>query len=618
MSRVPPVFRVPPVSHVSRPPVSPVARWFSGIHPEPAYILTMTRARISALIGGTILALAAATSHLHAQVLTGTVTSAEAGTPVSSAIVVLLDAQRIERGRTPLSADGRFSVTVQAGEYRVRVLRVGFAPFDAGTVTVPAKGATVALRWVSTPVTLPQVITRERQSCDLTRVQSATLALVWEQISAALGVTDAAVTAPRQFERYSFLRRLDPDGRFVRGITQQRTRGASLTSYQAWDPESLAVHGYLREEASGNTYYGPTAHTLVSPAFLRSHCFALIDRPDGNRDRLVVRFQPASARERVVDIAGSFWVDRHTARLDSVQFHYTGLPAFVAPEQARGSVHFAQQSDGNWFVSQWTLRMPHIGDRARRSSDNLRRTTFALEERAVTELQEEGGVVLAVDANRVAYYRAGLPALRLQFDQRPAWLLLAQVRVKGTDISAPIDSAGHSTLAVPEGRYDLTLHWPFSTAAGDTAAWRLASGIATRSNMATDRVRTPTDDALLKHLCGNEPQRLGRAGIWGMVTDSLGKPLPGATVAARWVTAARLPAAGQGDRLSATTQEARTVAGGDGRFLVCGVPRAQFVVEASAGDPTSPWSGRVSVYLSDRNRFEPAGIIVAKPLSSGK
>jgi hypothetical protein len=578
----------------------------------------MTHARIAALIGCTTIALCSAASRLSAQVLMGTVTSAETGTPVSSAIVILLDAQRVERVRTTLSATGRFSLSAPAGTYQLRVLRVGFAPFDGGAITLPAAGTSVALQWQGSPVALPEVITRERQRCDLTRAQGATLALVWEQISAALGVTDVATATPREFERYGFVRHLDADGRLVRGITQQRTRGTSITSYQAWDPDSLAVHGYLREDAGGSTFYGPTAQTLVAPAFLRTHCFELIDRPDGNRDRLIVRFEPAELRERVVDIAGNFWVDRRTARLDSVQFHYTGLPGFVAPEQARGSVHFAQQSDGAWFVSQWMLRMPRIGDRTRRSSDNLRRTTFALEGRAVTELQEEGGVVLAVRTDQASYYRAVLPVLRVEFSQAAAWLSLAQVHVRGTDITARVDSSRRAVLAVPQGRYDLTLHWPFSSPAGDTAGWRLGSAVATRHDALADRVVTPTPQALLRHLCGTEPERNAQAALWGVVTDSLGQPIAGVAVTARWVTNVRLPTTKRGDRITGSAHGAQSTTTPDGRFLLCGVPRTQFFVEVNAGEPSAPWYGRASAYLNDRSRFETIGAIVVKPVEVGK
>jgi len=577
--------------------------------------------RASLLVCGVLLGVVGLPRVAHAQTLTGVVISADGGTPITAAVLVVLDAQQKERARVALSSTGRFVLSVPSGVYRLRVLRVGYAPFDGGEVRVDGTTPPTTVQWRGTPVALPQVLVRERQQCDLTKAQGATLAVVWEQISAALGVTDASTDAPtattRQFDRYGFVRRLDAEGRLVRGITQQRTRGVSLTSYRAWDPDSLAMQGYLREDATGSTFYGPTASTLVSPAFLRTHCFELIDRPDGNRERLIVRFEPATPRERVVDIAGSFWVDRRTARLDSVQFRYTGLPAFVTPEQARGSVQFAQLPDGSWFVSQWTLRMPRIGDRARRSSDNLRRTTFALEERAVTEMQEEGGVVLAVEAGQVQHYRAALPTLRVQFERPAPWMAAASVRVRGTDIAAPIDSLGRVMFSVPQGRYDLTLHWPFA-AAGDTAAWNLASGIATRHDTMADSVRTPTGDALLRHLCGAEPQRMRQAAIWGTVTDSLGKPLVGATVKAKWVDAVRLPSTASGDRLSASAHELQSITTTGGHFLVCGVPRTQFVVEASAGDPGAPLMGHTSAYLTDASRFELVNTLVAKPVAPGK
>lgn len=555
-----------------------------------------------------------------AQTLSGTVTTVDGGRAAGPSVLVVLDEQQTERARVVVNAGSRFAVPLPAGRYRLRVLRVGFAPFDAGSITLPEAGTAVSIRWQGVPVALPQVITRERQNCDLTRAQGATLAVVWEQIGTALGVTNDAPATPREFERYAFVRRLDADGRVVRGITQQRTRGTSITSYRAWDADSLALHGYLHEDETGSTFYAPTASTLISPSFLRTHCFELVDRPDGNRDRLIVRFEPASPRDRVVDIAGSFWVDRRTARLDSVQFRYVGLPAFVSETQARGSVHFAQLSDGSWFIPQWTLRMPRIGARERRSSDNLRRTTFALEERAVAEVQEEGGVVLAAETPGTPSYHAVLPTLRMRFDRRAEWFSAARVSVKGTDIDTPIDSAGRTVISVPQGRYDVVLRFPFGRAegAGDIVPWALATAVATRTDTGDDRLRTPTGDQLLKHLCGAEPARLRQAAVWGIVTDSLGKPIPGAAVSAKWVSSVRLPTTKRGDRLSATTHEAQSVTGPTGHFILCGVPRAQFVVEAVAGDPREPWEGVTRPVLDDDSRFEAAGRVVVKPRLAGK
>lgn len=557
-----------------------------------------------------------------AQTLSGTVTTVDGARAAGPSVLVVLDEQQTERARVVVNAGSRFVVPLPAGRYQLRVLRVGFAPFDAGAITLPEAGTSVSIRWQGLPVALPEVITRERQACDLTRTQGATLALIWGQISTVLGVTNDVPGRPREFERYAFVRRLDAEGRVVRGITQQRTRGTSITSYRAWDPDSLALHGYLREDEAGSTFFAPTATTLLSPSFLRSHCFELVDRPDGNRDRLAVRFEPASPRERVVDIAGSFWVDRRTARLDSVQFRYVGLPSFVSAEQARGSVHFMQLSDGTWFISQWTLRMPRIGERERRSSDNLRRTTFALEERAVIGVQEEGGVVLAAEVPGAAPWRAMLPMLRMQFDRRAEWFSVARVVVKGTDINAPIDSTGRSTIPVPQGRYDVALRFPF----GGAEPWPLASALPTRTDArigaGDDRLRTPTGDQVLGHLCGAEPVRQHQAALWGVVTDSLGTPVAGVTVTAKWVGTIRLPTTRRGDRLSATNHEAQSVTDATGHFLLCGVPRAQFVVEAVAeavsGDSSSPWDGVARPVLDDGSRFEAIGPIVVRPRLAGR
>ena len=77
--------------------------------------------------------------------ITGTVTSSEGNRPVEAAQVVVVGTQLGAATR----ADGRYTLTMQPGTYRLRVVRIGFAP-DTATVVVTADG-TVNRSFVLSP-----------------------------------------------------------------------------------------------------------------------------------------------------------------------------------------------------------------------------------------------------------------------------------------------------------------------------------------------------------------------------------------------------------------------------------------------------------------------------------
>jgi len=86
--------------------------------------------------------------------ITGTVTSSEGARPVAAAQIVVVG--------TPLGAatreDGRYTISVPPGTYKLRAVRIGFRP-DSSTVTVVAgQPATVNFNLTASAVQLSTVV----------------------------------------------------------------------------------------------------------------------------------------------------------------------------------------------------------------------------------------------------------------------------------------------------------------------------------------------------------------------------------------------------------------------------------------------------------------------------
>lgn len=96
------------------------------------------RRAVTLSVVATVVALTAS-SAAYAQMgrITGTVTAADGGHPITSAQIVVVGTQNGSASRD----DGRYTVTAPAGTYKLRVIRLGYSP-DSATVTVTAGGET--------------------------------------------------------------------------------------------------------------------------------------------------------------------------------------------------------------------------------------------------------------------------------------------------------------------------------------------------------------------------------------------------------------------------------------------------------------------------------------------
>lgn len=163
------------------------------------------------------------------------------------------------------------------------------------------------------------------------------------------------------------------------------------------DPDSLARRGYIQAGGGASLqYYPPTAGTVVSDAFVRTHCFRAIEGEGGDRRGLA--FQPLAGRE-IPDVKGEVWLDADTGAPLELEYTYTGLnrilgryevPRIVADLRRRatdrrgtmthqvvnddtkidedpfgGRLSFERVGDGAWITRRWRLRFPILVDGSR-------------------------------------------------------------------------------------------------------------------------------------------------------------------------------------------------------------------------------------------------------------
>lgn len=125
-------------------------------------------------------------------------------------------------------------------------------------------------------------------------------------------------------------------------------------------PEGLEAGRYVRRADGNDHYYGPDAQALLSPSFLNSHCFHVVRPVEPDSHLIGLEFEPVQCRE-LPDLRGTIWVHERNARLEKVEFRYTGLRGRVGRAVADGEVRFAELTGGRWFVRDWFIRVPQVG-----------------------------------------------------------------------------------------------------------------------------------------------------------------------------------------------------------------------------------------------------------------
>jgi hypothetical protein len=312
-------------------------------------------------------------------------------TPVSGALVALLDSRDSVVAEGLTSENGTRLLRAPAGRYRIRARRIGFLPFVSSELSIPRDGE--LLLAIETPrVVLERVVVNSKSQCKRNDPNARTLALVWDEIEKALRASqltneDLAGEGLAQI----FHNVVAADGTVISGDTTLH-RIVGRRPFAAISAESLAVSGYVvGNERTGWAFYGPDETVLLSDSFAESHCFRLV-REKEHREQIGVAFEP-EAKHRVADISGVVWVDEGTSELREITFQFANA-GVLSRFDAGGFTHFTRMDSGAWIVDDWRLRAPRLELRVERySSPRIVRIGY----------EENGGRILSGRASRARH-----------------------------------------------------------------------------------------------------------------------------------------------------------------------------------------------------------------------
>lgn len=484
----------------------------------------------------------------------GTVRDQSTLQPIPGAMVRLMQGD-VWTGVLFLTAgDGRFQLTAPGpGIYRVRVERIGFALTEVGPVVLePGQTLNYDVAVGSEAIRLEGLdVSAGRRRCSLRGDEVGATQALWDEARKAL---DAARWTEReaglQFQVVRRTRSLDAGGRRVEDEERSVATVYGGNSVRTLAPEDLAEGGYVREVEGFIHYYGPDAAVLLSDPFLDTHCFRIVDGPEGEPQMVGLEFEPVGTRNP--DIIGVLWMDRATARLERVEFRYSGLERRPGADQARGQVRFAELSDGRWIVRDWSIRAPLLGLSRQWVAGQLRDRVM------VTGVQEMGSEVISATGRQVAW-RADVAWGNVEgvvWDSvSGTGLAGAEVALGGRIRLTRSDAQGRFQLQdVAPGTYWVSFDHPVLDTLGVDPLWQevtVAPDSVTRVTLGV-----PSRVSILALQCP------GGAVVVGTVTDGEGGGgVPGAVL-----TAADAGGGDAGPLTAVTTPE--------GHYWLCGPRRA--------------------------------------------
>jgi len=281
----------------------------------------------------------------------------ETGGPLPGALVALVNPADSIVDESLSGPGGRVTLQAVAGQYRVRVRRIGYRPYYTELIAVPRDDDLIVS--VESPrVVFQSMVVSARSQCGRIGDGEATLASAWEEISKALRASELTaedVSAIGQSIKY---RRELGRNRAIVSSDSTFLRTGRNRPFAAIDPASLARDGFVRGNVlAGWDYYGPDERVLLSSSFAETHCFTVV-RERGRKGQLGVAFEPVP-RRRTADIKGALWIDEETSELREITFEYVNADP-VDRFDAGGFTRFRRMPSGAWIVSEWRLRMPRL------------------------------------------------------------------------------------------------------------------------------------------------------------------------------------------------------------------------------------------------------------------
>ncbi|MEX2179262.1 MAG: carboxypeptidase regulatory-like domain-containing protein [Gemmatimonadaceae bacterium] len=497
---------------------------------------------------------------------------------IPGVVVLLLDSASAVVARDLSDERGAFFLTaVGAGSYRVRTLRIGFAPVTSAPARLELDEETTQ-RVVLTglPFRLDTVRVAARSICETRPDSAAATHAVWEQVRSALMATELSAGSGAMSARFvSYDRVIDPlrRGR-VKSQMYQLTSGLTARPWTSASAEQLSRTGYVVEEMNAVVYYAPDVAVLLSETFASDHCFRLT----ASRDPALIgiALEPTPERSAISGIEGTMWLDRRTSELREFVFRYTNIPYPQRTGDAGGDVALARMKNGAWVISAWSIRMPVLRVRTVPSSGFSIRSRRAAETR-VDEVRVKGGeLALVVRGPDTLWARPPLA-----FDGRIVdsltgrGIAATQIALRGTMLRAKTDALGRFRLTdVLPGEYAVDVTTPSLHAVG--ASHTVEHAFTDPAAAAT--IRVPSGEQVALARCGNVADGI----VSGRVVLSDGSDPPrearDARVVAQWDI--ETPT-GKRPGLKEAHTDAR------GHYMICGVPLETTIQLFASNDSAS-------------------------------
>ena len=477
--------------------------------------------------------------HAGAQSVRGRLLDPDGATGLGSAMIVLVDGNGNEVGRTLSRSNGLFQLNANTpGSYRLRAERIGYATTLSDYFDLAA-GETLTRNLVAAVevITLEGLVAGGERKCTVRPEEGLAVTRVWDEARKALSA--AAWTQERgyyQYEMMNIVRRLEPERRTV--IDEQRSYNRAYTQapYVSRPADSLVNDGFARITARESLYWAPDAEVLLSDVFLDTHCFNLKTDVQDAPGLIGLAFEPVSGR-RLPDIGGTLWLDLTTSRLERLDFTYRNLnlPRTILTSGIGGTLEFEALPNGTWIVNKWRIRMPKAGMGTNLISGG---GTAILEEIIV-----QGGDVIRVHGNEGTVLESDLGGgiAGVVRDTLRAGLPNARVFVVGTGIESFTDAEGKFQLAgLDPGVYSVTFSHPYLEPYAYTPEPFEVEVLADTDTPAQVSFAAPRVDRIIRGLCRDveRPEAAPSVGreistngiLVGRVTDSSGNPAPNVMV----------------------------------------------------------------------------------------
>ena len=306
-----------------------------------------------------IAAVAVVTLGLRAQTVRGRVEADNTKEPLAGGVVVAVDAAGLGAAPSAITnANGAFTLRFQSpGRYAVSVRRIGYRPV-ALNIRVSASDTTVTVRMTPVPLQLRAVTTRSRGQCRVRPTDDPTLWTMWSAAEVAmLNARVASGTGEYRFDTEFAQRTYRIASAKISDIVLQDTTIVGGRPWVSLPPDSLDRAGFVSATENDMTFTAPDLDALLAPGFLDNHCFSIHAGAAGDSSLIGLDFAPTSS-SRHIDIRGTFWLERSTADLRALTYYYDKLPYAGNDTLAGGRIEFAHLTSGAWLLTHWSIRTP--------------------------------------------------------------------------------------------------------------------------------------------------------------------------------------------------------------------------------------------------------------------